>query len=465
VSILVRYTQSREAPRLQGPSQIFEVAIAVEVISATGVSVDSASAQGTATLIASPVGRCVAGASTQGVATLIASPVGTSIAGASTQGIAAKIAAVSGTCVGGSLAQGTAAQIAFPSGRSVAGALTYGTALHIGIPIGSSAAGTFTFGTASQSIVISASGVCAAGSSAQGAAAATAIPIGHSIAGSSTQGTTAVTAIPIGSSVAGASTFGTATSTDEVSPIGRCVAGGSTQGTAAVTAIAIGASVAGSLTYGAASEPAAYSPVGVCAAGSSAQGGARTVDRIWALMEAADFFVGPLMNELLACLCEQSSLAANPPAICCFRIGTEVVHDAGINTDQCCEGIAYVMLGDTWPSSGSFPEQDIVRQADAKCGPPTWAQSFKLGLIRCAPVGGLNAIACNDWNESAVQNVIDSSTLRNTACCFRDFIVANNSKFLGMSVVIERQIQGNPLGGCVERSLTLVAQIPNECEC
>jgi hypothetical protein len=189
-------------------------------------------------------------------------------------------------------------------------------------------------------------------------------------------------------------------------------------------------------------------------------------DEVIAAMEEADFFVGPLMTQLLACLCEEAALAENPPAICCFRVGTEVVHDAGLNEDQCCRGIAYVSLGDTYPASQSFPEQDIVRQASSKCGPPTWAQIFKIGIIRCAPIGdGLNAIHCDEWNAAAIQNVIDSRTLRRVSCCFRDFVVDNQERFLGMSLVIERQSQGNPLGGCIERSLTMVAQIPNDCEC
>jgi hypothetical protein len=178
-----------------------------------------------------------------------------------------------------------------------------------------------------------------------------------------------------------------------------------------------------------------------------------------------DLYVSALMTELLACLCEQTAQQPNPPQHCCFRVGTEVAHDAGINVDLCCEGIAYVMLGDTFPSSGSFPEQDIVRQADAKCPPPTWAQVFKVGIIRCVPVGdGFNPPSCTEWNEAALQNVADSIALRRTACCFRQFIITNNEQFLGMSVVIERQSQGPIAGGCVERSMQITAQIPNNCD-
>lgn len=178
-----------------------------------------------------------------------------------------------------------------------------------------------------------------------------------------------------------------------------------------------------------------------------------------------DQFVSVLMEQLLACLCEQVALQPNPPQHCCFRVGTEIAHDAGILQDQCCEGIAYVALGDTWPSSDSFPEQDIVRQAAAHCAPPTWAQAFKVGIIRCAPTGNeFLPPSCDDWNAAARQNVIDAQTLRRVACCMRNFVVNNGDAFFGMSLVIDRQTQGNPQGGCVERSMTMTAQFPNLCD-
>jgi hypothetical protein len=178
-----------------------------------------------------------------------------------------------------------------------------------------------------------------------------------------------------------------------------------------------------------------------------------------------DMFVSVLMDELLSCLCENAAAQPGAPQHCCFRVGTEVAHDAGILQDLCCEGIAYVSLGDTYPSSTSFPEQDIVRQADAKCAPPTWAQVFQVGIIRCVPVGNeFLPPNCDEWNAASRQNVIDAQTLRRVACCMRNFIVTNAGVFDGMSLVIDRQTQGTPLGGCVERSMRLTAQFPN-CDC
>lgn len=179
---------------------------------------------------------------------------------------------------------------------------------------------------------------------------------------------------------------------------------------------------------------------------------------------AEDLFVLPLAEALLECLCTQVQLQPNPPQHCCYRVGTEIAHDAGMWTDLCCEGIAYVALGDTFPSSASFPEQDIVRQANTVCAPPSWAQYFKVGIIRCVPTGDEDPPTCEDWNAAFLQNVYDGLTLRRTQCCIRDFVTSNNDQFLGMSVVMERQVQGTPLGGCVERYFTIAIQIPN-CDC
>lgn len=178
-----------------------------------------------------------------------------------------------------------------------------------------------------------------------------------------------------------------------------------------------------------------------------------------------DQFVSALMQELLNCLCTNANAQPNPPALCCFRVGTEIAHDAGILEDQCCEGIGYVALGDTYPSSDSFPDADIVRQANSSCAPPTWAQVFQVGIIRCVPVGNeFRGPTCGEWNAAGRQNVIDSQTLRRVACCMRNFVVQNNGLFLGMSLVIDRQIQGTPQGGCVERSMKITAQFPNICD-
>lgn len=466
MSQLIRYSQSRERPDRLGPSRILLVQEVVPSSSESGNSFGGASAHGTSIKVAVPSGRSVAGGLAAGASTKLASASATSVAGALARGVDIKIVAQSGFSFAGALARGTAAKIAPESGRSVAGALARGAVTKVALSSGASYAGALARGLAAK--IAASSGVCVAGASTNGVASASGVvsASGTSFAGGLASGFATKTAIDSGVAAAGASTYGIATSAGVVSPIGSCSAGVSANGGTAKTVALTGDSVVGSSSSGIVTIPPFIPPIsvaGLCFVGVSAQGLATFGGDP---MLTADFFVGPLMLELLACMCEQSAQAANPPGICCFRVGTEIAHDAGINEDQCCEGIAYVALGDTYPSGSSFPEQDFVRQADAKCPPPTWAQVFKVGIIRCLPTVGdaYNPPNCTDWNAAALQNVIDAQTLRRVACCFRDFITLNDERFLGMSVVIERQNQSTPQGGCVERSMTLIAQFPN-CDC
>jgi hypothetical protein len=175
-----------------------------------------------------------------------------------------------------------------------------------------------------------------------------------------------------------------------------------------------------------------------------------------------------LADAVLSCLTDAVTGIPGAPANICFRVGTEIAHDIDVINDLCCEGLAYVALGDTFPSSDSFPEQDIIRQSNTVCAPPAWAQAFRIGIIRCVPVvmddtGAMPT--CADWNTAATQNMWDSVALRRAACCIRNYFAnAANSFFLGMSIVIERQVQGSALGGCVERYMTITLQFPN-CDC
>jgi hypothetical protein len=61
----------------------------------------------------------------------------------------------------------------------------------------------------------------------------------------------------------------------------------------------------------------------------------------------------------------------------------------------------------------------------------------------------------------------DSQSLRKAACCFRNWVNAQvGTQFDDMNVAIGRITQGNPQGGCVERSLTLTVQFPDvDCTC
>ncbi len=176
-----------------------------------------------------------------------------------------------------------------------------------------------------------------------------------------------------------------------------------------------------------------------------------------------------LADQLLLCLSQAVTGGPNPPQELCLRVGSQIAHDMSQWEDLCCHGLGYVSLGDTFPT-GNFPEQDIVRQANAVCAPPSWAQAFKIGIIRCVPVtsdAGDSTFpppTCAQWTAAAYHNMYDTAALRRTVCCFRNWLQVQTGFFMGMSVVIERQIQVDPNGGCVERYVTVTVQFPL-CEC
>lgn len=172
--------------------------------------------------------------------------------------------------------------------------------------------------------------------------------------------------------------------------------------------------------------------------------------------------VSEISAAMLNCLCTSVAVNPNPPLHCCYRVGTEPVHDISLEgTDLCCEGLAYVLLRDNYPSVESFPDNDIVRQADQICVPPAWAVQFRLGIVRCVPT----VSDCTENNAAFTQNLYDMQSINATVCCFRDWF-RSTTMYMGMSLVIERQTQGSTSGGCTERYVNLTVQIPNrDCGC
>lgn len=163
-----------------------------------------------------------------------------------------------------------------------------------------------------------------------------------------------------------------------------------------------------------------------------------------------------IAEALLTCLCTAAEARPRPPQHCCYRIGEEVAHDADMFTDLCCEGLAYVSVGDIYPVVDSFPEQSIVTQADQVCSFPSWAINLRAGIVRCAPVGTDTTMpTCTDWNVAALQNMYDAQSLASGVCCFKqDWLQLEP----GLSVVIGPNSTTVPQGGCVERFITIQVQ-------
>lgn len=175
--------------------------------------------------------------------------------------------------------------------------------------------------------------------------------------------------------------------------------------------------------------------------------------------------LGEITELLFSCLCEAVSGAANPPQNCCLRIGQEVVHDADLFTDLCCEGLAYVTVGDIYPVVDSFPEMSIVTQANQVCAFPTWAIELRAGIVRCSPVGTDTTMpTCEEWTAAAMQMIVDSESLAQAACCFKGSWTAS-TRGTGMSVVLGAISTVPPEGGCFERFMSIQVQTANCNDC
>lgn len=170
-----------------------------------------------------------------------------------------------------------------------------------------------------------------------------------------------------------------------------------------------------------------------------------------------------IADMMLDCLCAAVAERANPPLHCRLRMGIDVVMDVDQISDLCCEGLAYVMPGDAFPSY-QFPNQDITRQAEVNCGIISWGIEFRAGIMRCAPSGGDNGEMPTDdeWTEAAWQSLLDSTSLRRFACCVPPTL-RQLPDLDGLSIIAGRIQQGAIQGGCVERSITMQIQIPGDC--
>lgn len=163
-----------------------------------------------------------------------------------------------------------------------------------------------------------------------------------------------------------------------------------------------------------------------------------------------------------ACLCSAVALLESPPTHCRFQVGTEGFAGIDLVADECCEGVAYVAMGDMYPSWDNFPDAEIVRQADDRCSLKAWAVDFKLGIIRCGPLGtDYSSPSDTEWNTKALLNIADAQALRRATCCIRSgisSITGYEPQFDGMSVVIGRQTTPTPQGGCMERNVMVTVQ-------
>jgi hypothetical protein len=168
-------------------------------------------------------------------------------------------------------------------------------------------------------------------------------------------------------------------------------------------------------------------------------------------------------NLLLDCLREQFLLPIDglddiPDANFCLIPGTEIAEDVDPMTgvDLCCDGLGWVRIGDSYPSS-DFPNPD---EFSGKCFPVQWAQTYEVGILGC--YNSSVSLTCAQKSDYATADAQRIKVLKQVACCFGRTL-EGNPKTRGRLWQIQSITVEGPRGGCISRVMSLVVQLPRCC--
>jgi hypothetical protein len=162
-----------------------------------------------------------------------------------------------------------------------------------------------------------------------------------------------------------------------------------------------------------------------------------------------DPLVMPLARELLACYEEElAKLGDNAPASVGLRPGTVVDFLMSMSDDECCSGLGWVRPAGFYPSSGPFPTQDTQAQ---KQGTRSWAVTLEMGIVRCAPTPGPEAIPTNAEWDDVTQAVMDAgAAMRRAICCWIDLDPVNRKQRILPGQWQPVAVQGGCVGGVLQ---------------
>lgn len=170
-----------------------------------------------------------------------------------------------------------------------------------------------------------------------------------------------------------------------------------------------------------------------------------------------------MANLLLDCLQQQFLLPIDglndiPADRFCLIPGTEIAEDIDPFTgvDDCCTGLGWVRIGDTYPSS-NFPEPDEVT---VKCFPVGWAQVYEVGLLGC--YNSSEYQNCTSRTAYAIADAQRIKVLKQAACCFGQALTQNQRTRSRLWAVNSISVQG-PRGNCISRVMSISAQLPPCC--
>ena len=173
-----------------------------------------------------------------------------------------------------------------------------------------------------------------------------------------------------------------------------------------------------------------------------------------------DSVILPMANSLLACLAAQLALNPDPPADACLRAGDLVIHDVDAATSRdkvCCPGLAYVRIGNMFPSS-NFPDPDNEpSRANGGCFPVSWAVELVMGVVRCVPgMGSTAGPTCADWTLAATHDANDLDAMRKALCCWGPTL-PKTRLWLAQASTVEMTAD------CIERQMPLTVSVPKCC--
>lgn len=162
-----------------------------------------------------------------------------------------------------------------------------------------------------------------------------------------------------------------------------------------------------------------------------------------------DPLVMPLARELLACYEEElAKLGDNAPASVGLRPGTVVDFLMSMSDDECCSGLGWVRPAGFYPSSAGFPTQDTQAQ---KQGTRAWAVTLEMGIVRCAPTPGPEAIPSNAEWDDVTQAVMDAgAAMRRAICCWIDLDPVNRKQRILPGQWQPVAVQGGCVGGVIQ---------------
>ena len=154
----------------------------------------------------------------------------------------------------------------------------------------------------------------------------------------------------------------------------------------------------------------------------------------------------PAAQALLGFLAQALMDHSDPAMHIEIRSGSEVVFDLSQNEDLCCEGLAWVRMGNATPG---FPGTDATVR---HCVIPVWSLQLEMGIVRCAPVGSdTEIVTASEHATVAALLAEDFMAMRRALCLWH---AAH-----GYDYTLGPWTPVGPAGGCVGSTITVTAQI------